>query len=421
MANILITGAQFSNKGAQSLLFNTINEVKEKYNNINIIYLPIDWSYNKTCFENIDEFAFDFAFDDQYIYDAPTAKGFLSIIKRKIVRSRRGRAYQKRGVYLLSELWQDIDILVDVSGYQISSKFLVSSIRRNLRYFDAAKKRNIPVILLPQSFGPFKFSKDDSAVLPQIINTLNGVDLIFAREEDGKKEIEEILSNDNIELSADLVLQASNINIRNIYTRPKSYSFRKLVTKNNVGIIPNVQTTRIGNEIEILSLYKAIISYLLSIGKEIYIFKHSDDLELCRKIYDMFEGNPHCILIEDDMDCFEYSMFVKQFDFIVASRYHAIVHAYKESIPALVLGWAVKYDDLSKHVLQQKYVYDITSDFDKNQIIESLSILSRNFETEKNVIRDEVSKIQSFSCFSRCWEIMDSIINRDDSEVFFHE
>ena len=39
--NILITGAQFGNKGAQSLLFSVVNEIRERYGNekINIFFV----------------------------------------------------------------------------------------------------------------------------------------------------------------------------------------------------------------------------------------------------------------------------------------------------------------------------------------------------------------------------------------------
>lgn len=41
--NILITGAQFSNKGAQSMLFTVVNEIRYRYPGANIYYLPLDY------------------------------------------------------------------------------------------------------------------------------------------------------------------------------------------------------------------------------------------------------------------------------------------------------------------------------------------------------------------------------------------
>ena len=38
MQNILITGANFANKGAQAMLFVTISEARKRYPNANIFY-----------------------------------------------------------------------------------------------------------------------------------------------------------------------------------------------------------------------------------------------------------------------------------------------------------------------------------------------------------------------------------------------
>ena len=71
----------------------------------------------------------------------------------------------------------------------------------------------------------------------------------------------------------------------------------------------------------------------------------------------MFASSENVYFIEDDMNCLEYGGFVKQFDFIIASRFHAIVHAYKENVPAIILGWAVKYHELAKNLNQEKFVF----------------------------------------------------------------
>ena len=49
---------------------------------------------------------------------------------------------------------------------------------------------------------------------------------------------------------------------------------------------------------------------------------------------------------------------LKQFQFIVASRFHAIVHAFKNGIPCIALGWATKYYDLMKQFGQEQYMLD---------------------------------------------------------------
>ena len=65
-------------------------------------------------------------------------------------------------------------------------------------------------------------------------------------------------------------------------------------------------------------------------------------------------------LYRNEFESGEYSLMVRQFDFIIASRFHSIVHAYKEGVPAIIFGWATKYQELAGHFDQSKFVFDIT-------------------------------------------------------------
>lgn len=407
--NVLITGAQFSNKGAQALLFTTVNELRIRYDNVNIYYVPIDWRYNKTCFDNTHDYRFIFVFDDQYIYDEPLHKGVLSLVKRKYSLIKKRTKLNNKEVRMLSKIWDEMDVLIDVSGYQLSSKFKDSSVSRNMRYFRTASQKGIPVILMPQSFGPFDYKEKTNEMTKKLSESLSEVNLIFAREEEGRQALKSILKDKEIILSPDLVLQSKDVEWRNIYVQRPSLSYRIIKTDNNVCIIPNSQTIRLGNEKEIMEMYKAIIDELLRLGKNVYIFKHSYDLKLCRKIYSLFEGKQGCYLIEDDMSYLEYEEFVRQFDYIIASRYHAIVCAYKKGIPSLVLGWSVKYPELARHVRQEKYVFDISDSIDIEKIVSHLKLLDDNHEYDKQIINSCVETVQKENCFNRCWGIMDNL------------
>ena len=57
--NVLITGAQFGNKGAQSMLFTVVNEVRDRYPNAEFYYLPLDY-YKEDCFQNLENYRFHF-------------------------------------------------------------------------------------------------------------------------------------------------------------------------------------------------------------------------------------------------------------------------------------------------------------------------------------------------------------------------
>ena len=406
--NVLITGAQFGNKGAQSMLFTVVNEVRDRYPNAEFYYLPLDY-FKEDCFQNLEKYRFHFVIDEKVGQDYPAKFGALNMAVRAVNTQKILRNARQHGeVLALSKLWDKLDVLVDVSGYSLTSKFGISSINRVLRHLQTAKAHGVKTILMPQSYGPFDFPED---VCKRIGAALKDVDLLFAREEDGLKQLRERCGvKDQAILSPDIVLQAQEIKWENVFTREPELRYPRLSTIGNVGIVPNGETVRNGKHDVVLNTYRTIIAELRTAGKEVYIFRHSNDLPLCREIYELVRDDAHCHLIEDEIDCLSYGPFVRQFDFIVASRFHSIVHAYREHVPALVLGWAIKYQALTALLGQEQYVFDITGDqVDDALLSERLARLISKSSEESEWIRSHLEPIQSNSCFDTCRSVFDSI------------
>lgn len=408
--NVLITGAQFANRGAQSMLFTVVNEVRNRYADAEFYYLPLDY-YRENCFKHCEEYRINFVYDDLALRDYPVRYGIAGKIKRDIDCITMQRKISKYNVPNLSDIWNKIDVMIDVSGYSLTSKFSISSVDRMLRHINTAKSAGATVIILPQSYGPLNFGDKTEAVCKRIGEAFSKVDLLFAREQEGKEVLENECGVTGAVLSPDIVLQAQEIKWENVYKEKPELNIRKLETEGNVGIVPNGETVKNGNKEFVLASYKRFIEELRSKGKEIYIFRHSDDIALCRDIYELVKEDEHCHLIEDEMDCLTYSEFVKQFDFVIASRFHSVVHAYREKIPAFVLGWAIKYQELTKLLGQEKYVFDITkaSEEDIATMLEKLDFLCDNFADEAKTLSEKLALIRNESCFDKCWEVMDKI------------
>lgn len=403
---VLITGAQFCNKGAQSLLCSVVNELKSRYNNIIIYYVPID-DFKKYIPEH---YRFVITYDDKsYLDRSFNVKLFLKRCARCFLDALYVSVRLKaRGVKKYSEVIRHIDILIDISGFALSDKFPITTNNRYLRYIEDAKEYGAKVILMPQSFGPFNYKDEKSKIDRRIMEVLQKADLIFAREKEGKDFLENIYRLSNIELSFDTVLQASSLKRESVFVNEAAVVTPIPETNNNVGIIPNEQTVRHGDETKVLKVYREIINRLLVLKRHIYIFRHSNDLELCKKIYAMFEENESVHLIEDEMDCIAYSEFVRNFDYIIASRYHAIIHAYKEHIPAIILGWAVKYTELAENFDQCQYVFDLNN-CDVNAVLKAVDEMDSHFIDEQDKIASISEKTKQNSCFDKCWQILDNI------------
>ena len=404
--NILITGAQFGNKGAQSLLFSTTNEIRSKYADARLFYLPCDNISNY----DVSNINLKFVYDDQSKFDCDDIiRRIQRNYKRMLIEKKIKKRIDNREIVKLSSLWDEIDLLIDISGYNLSSKFSVEINNRYLRYISEAQKHNIATILMPQSFGPFSYK--NSKIDDKILKILPKVDVICAREQEGVEELKTKYSIcDNVYHYPDLVLTSNEIDYKNIYNFDYISTFPRLSTDNNVGIIPNEQLISLGDENKILNLYDELITLLIGMNKNVYIFRHSDDLNFCKKIYNRC-NNKNVILLENDFNCEEYALFVKQFDYIIASRFHSVVHAYKAGVPALILGWSIKYNNLARIFNQDKYVVDVTSpSFNKNEVVlEKLVIINDDFKQESEVIKKSLTKVRKNSCFEQLWKLMDSI------------
>ena len=135
-------------------------------------------------------------------------------------------------------------------------------------------------------------------------------------------------------------------------------------------------------------------------GLNVYITYHStQDRDLCAAIKEAFSDDERVILLEHDHNCMEFNVLVKKFCFVIASRFHAIVHALKNGVPCIALGWAAKYIDLMKLFGQGKYVFDLREPVDADSIAQAVAEMTRNYPQEQDKIRTALPQLQQENIF----------------------
>ncbi|MGN0157479.1 MAG: polysaccharide pyruvyl transferase family protein [Lachnospiraceae bacterium] len=358
----LITGAQFHNIGAQAMLFTAVSEIRKRFPNATVWYLPVD---------------------DLQFYTQKIQK------KYKLLFLTDGKDLRAQ----LYEILPGLTAIIDVSGYALSSKWDCDWYIRILRM---AYNYQLPLYLMPQSYGPLEFDEKTNNELKIL---LSHATKIYAREKKGYDLLTKKYDLTNVEMSTDLVLQNKELVSAHIYDDNQEKEDYKLETDNNVGIIPNIRNYEFGNKKEVLYLYKLLIEYLLNKKKEIYIIAHSDDISACDDIYAMFYQESKVHLCTDYMDCVEYCQLVKNFQYLIASRFHAIVYAYKENIPCMILGWAQKYKELAFQFGQDRYVYDVRENIDIEQFLLGVDEMNCRWREEKMKLEEGLLTVQSKNCF----------------------
>ena len=393
--NILITGANFENKGAQSMLFITMHELRKRNPQISIYFAS----------EDMQEFP---SYRFTKVYASQDAKSIaLQRNKTFVILKRSMKDFAKFIIGRRDNLWKckdlvrimpNIDLIIDVSGFNLGKKWDIATQESYLDNIRLAKAFNIPIILMPQSFGPFDYPQSKEHLLKEIAEELPYCSMIFARENEGFLMLERDFHLSNIRHSPDLVLQNRGIDLNNVFNKAPEIIVPQ-IPRGAVGIVPNMQCFTHGNETKNLKIYRNVIKKLLEKEKNVYIFRHSsEDLEICKKIRDISGNNVH--IIENDFSCIEYDEFVKQFEFIICSRYHGAVHAYRNGIPSILLGWATKYDELAQLLGQDKYSFDITDDNLKvTNIVTAVEEMCDNYHNQSLRIKKYLREINRENCF----------------------
>ncbi|WP_066632810.1 polysaccharide pyruvyl transferase family protein [Desulfolucanica intricata] len=386
MRTFIIIGGHFRNKGAQAMLYAVIQEIKKRFAN------PQIWAFVGSPIKEKNLKFNHLTWDNRLIKRLLLGKlKFLTKPSQNSINENQ-----------IEKILKKADIILDISGFALSSQFGARSSINYLCRIALAKKYNCEMVILPQSFGPFNYESffDKVKIYTLMKWYLKYPKKIYAREEQGYQDLAKFTSK-NLEKSLDIVL---------LTEKPKPEIFMDCTYKKNVikvikksvAIIPNSKLIEWNLNNDIFNLYTLIINELLINGYNIYILRHSyEDLEFCRDIYKYANRPSQVTVLEGDYDCITLCDIISQMEFVVASRYHSLVHAYKSNVPAIVIGWAEKYKELMNYFNQNEYFFDIRTNINSNEIINSIKkMINFSAEESKTIFsskRDILDKNNSLS------------------------
>ncbi|WP_404427718.1 polysaccharide pyruvyl transferase family protein [Ureibacillus chungkukjangi] len=392
---ILITGGELFNKGAQSMTFITVDEIKKRYPEKEIVLLSTeDFKRNS---ENKNKYSFEILPLNLNI-TLSLLGGIYSLISR--VKNKNSKIHDN-SVLRLNQIINETEMIIDISGYALSSQWGVRGSIAYLFRIKLAEKFGVKIYLMPQSFGPFLYS---TSLLNKIMyrllkRYLKYPNKVFARENEGYDILKNTLKLNNVEKSHDIVLLNKGIETSNIYM--SNYNIKEVKHAKDVAIVPNMRNFEHGNSEQIMEMYDNLINLLNTNGKTVYLVRHSyEDLVACELIKKRNINNDKVILLSDDMSSIEFDELVKKFDFLIASRYHSIVHAYKNGVPCIAMGWATKYHELLEEFNQQSYIFDVRNNIDQRKLLNTVEQMLTNNKDESLTIIKRLKKIQNYDIFN---------------------
>jgi len=377
--NIIITGGELFNKGAQAMTFTVVDQIRRRFPEKKI-YL-----FSTGDFDREDEEKSMYKFDI-LPWNLRTKLRLLDFPNR---------LFMKRGKYGYFEenirnVIKNAYFFIDISGYALSSQWDLFTSADYLLNIVIAKKYSVPYYIFPQSIGPFDYPLQDKIFLfPLMKLYLKYPKRILTREKQGFRSVRKF-SKKNTEIGYDIVLQNKEYDLSNIYNKDVHFKNIK-IEPNSVGIVPNSRVIERAKPDVIYSVYYSLINRLIEVKKTVYILRYSqEDLEVCEKIKNLFAENKSVKLIFDDLNAIELENIIKQFHFVIVSRYHSLIHSYKNGIPALVIGWATKYSELLENFNQLNYLFDVRNEIDTNKAGSKLYNLIQNYKLEKEKIANKM-------------------------------
>jgi colanic acid/amylovoran biosynthesis protein len=259
----------------------------------------------------------------------------------------------------------------------------------------------VPYFILPQSIGPFDFKLGYKFILfPLIWLYLRYPLKIFVREKAGIASLNKF-AFENIEKSRDIVLQKSSYNLANIY-RKVSHSRPVALRKPAVGLVFNKHVFNRADNKNLYLLYQKAVDKLIAQNKNIYMLVHStEDVVLFDRFIQIYQENKQIEFLRTNYNAIEIENIIRQFDFMITSRYHSIIHAYKNGVPAIVLGWSEKYIELLKDFGQIEYLFDIHNNFDEENFLFVVNKMLNNHKLEKEKIKYKFLSLEQMDVFEK--------------------
>ena len=392
----IIVGGEFNNKGAEAMVFSAISQIRKKDPRAEIVIFDAN-NYNPYQDDLNAKYYYFPSFYYSKIYRKTKWMVFLLKIKN-IIKKVLGKSTVVKLKECLYHL-RTCDYFIDISGYALSTVWGATEVNdylNKIRYVSKCNEK-AKIVLMPQSFGPIDFQLVKKEF---VLESLSKCFRIFARERSGYELLKEI-GLQNVSLEYDSVLLSANDNYKEALKNYDRYlTDIEVEGKKNIAIVPNLRLCdklHISKE-ELCEFYFRIMDQYLASGYRFYLVGHArEDLSICKIIKNKYADHSAVILIDQVLTSYNYQKFISAVDFVIASRYHSLIHAYKAFIPAIILGWSEKYEAIAKALGQERYLADLKNVADTLSKIDFL-IANRSDEVVK--IRSGVEEIQKHDCYA---------------------
>ena len=258
------------------------------------------------------------------------------------------------------------DIVVDISGFKSGDQ--IGSKRAFMRWIDCYcdKYAGSKIIFMPQAWGPF--NKYLVRLFTKLI--LRNAQMISAREKS----------------SYDYLLQIPGIDEKKIFLSPDiAFNFhadtceagKMILSKAGLAdvdapIISICSNVRIYERLSeqgsknsyLVELQKIVEYFIENTSCRVVLIPHEtfpnsfNDVDICRLLKEQFAECDLVYTLSGDESAAEVKAVIGLSEFLVTSRYHALVAGLSKRVPVAVIGWSHKYNELMRDVGLAQWIVD---------------------------------------------------------------
>ena len=288
------------------------------------------------------------------------------------------------------------DAVIDISGFAFGD---VWGPLKTIAFATVAKsyrKRNKPVIMLPQMLGPFKNQACNKAFkkLAQEVSVLYARDRVSEKHAAMFPELQGKLKKAaDITIFADHSCHSEIPKIADVFLIPNSHVLTKKTTDWS-------QDAYIGT-------FTSMYHKLENEGLDVKILVHDYiglDENLAEKIALSILPTDSQSIIYKNSNPQQLKQAISQCKFIVGSRFHGLVAALANDVPTIAIGWGHKYTELLHDFGQDEF--NIESSSESEKLLNDL--LPRMIDNKTR--NDAISKMQ------KCKDLL-----RDSNETMWDD
>jgi polysaccharide pyruvyl transferase WcaK-like protein len=286
-----------------------------------------------------------------------------------------------------NQILKDVKFVAAINGGDgFSDIYGTKTFKYRLFETNLAIQNDIPVIILPQTLGPFK--ENSNYLVAESV--LKYAKKVYVRDEQFASDLNNM--NVEFELTKDL----------SFYMEIEEFQYE--IDEKAVGL--NVSGLCYSNKFRDLSgefdHYKLLISRIIKYFQEenvkIYLLAHSynylnpesdysnDDMLAIREVYNGLLDKTNVYLIDENLNSPQTKYIISRFKFFIGTRMHANFAAIFKNVPVFGLAYSYKYEGSFKYMGLQDH-YANVRDIEENEI-ESIvnKIKEKYIEVSKSVL-----------------------------------